>query len=137
MSFGISVGDFFAVGGLAWRLYHDCFLVAKGAPHEFRLLVDELKTLHATMKLFEDEFNDPTSVLVLAGEEQLRMVQNLLEQVKHVLKGLQEVYIKHRKLGNVSRTAVKRGWDQFKWAVGAKDVDGLRNKVGCQCPRRV
>jgi hypothetical protein len=51
MSFGYGIGDIIAVGNLAWELYYDFFLVARGAPQEFRLLVDELKTLHATMKL--------------------------------------------------------------------------------------
>ncbi|KAI5855155.1 hypothetical protein BZA05DRAFT_429113, partial [Tricharina praecox] len=129
MPFGFGVGDFAAVGKLAWYLYHDCFLVAKGAPQEFRLLVDELKTLHATIKLFEDEFGDPNSVLVRAGEDRLRMVEDLLAQVMHVLNGLREAYDKHRNLGNVSRTSFKRGWDQFKWAVGVKDVEGLRSKL--------
>lgn len=135
MSLGFGVGDFIAAGEFTWRLYHDCFLIARGAPQEFRVLVDELKTLHVTMKLFEDEFQDPTSILVRAGKDRLRMVQDLLEQVKLVLKGLNEAFVKHRNLGNGSRNGVKRGWDQFKWAVGAKDVDGLRNKVRRLSPR--
>lgn len=48
MAFGFGVGDFIAAGELTWRLYRDCFLIARGAPQEFRMLVDELKTLHAT-----------------------------------------------------------------------------------------
>ena len=131
MSFGFGVGDFIAVGEIAWRLYHEGFLIARGAPQDFRLLVEELRSLHTTMKLFEDEFKDPNSILVLAGEERLGTVKDLLGEVKQVLKGLQDAFDKHRKLGNLSRTAFKRGWDQVKWAaVGAKDVDGLRTKVG-------
>jgi cell division septal protein FtsQ len=132
MSFGISVGDFIAVGQLAWRLYQDCYRIARGAPHEFRLLVDELKTLYTTMKLFEDELKDPNSVLVKAGEERLQMVKDLLEKVKQVLKGLDDSFNKHRKLGDVTRKGLKVMWDQFQWARYAKDVDGLRNKVGAQ-----
>jgi hypothetical protein len=132
MSFGISVGDFIAVGQLAWRLYEDCYRIARGAPHEFRLLIDELKTLYMSMKLFENELNDPNSVLVKAGEERLQMVKDLLEKVKQVLKGLDDSFNKHRKLGDVTRKGLKAMWDQFQWARYAKDVDGLRNKVGVE-----
>jgi len=132
MSPGISVGDFIAVGELAWRLYQDCYRIARGAPHEFRVLVDELKTLYMTMKLFGDELKDPDSVLVKAGEERLQMVKDLLEKVKQVLKGLNDSFNKHRKLGDVTRKGLKAMWDQFQWARYAKDVDGLRNKVGAQ-----
>jgi len=132
MSFGISVGDFIAVGQLAWRLYQDCYRVARGAPHEFRQLIDELKTLYTNMKLFEGELEDPNSVLVKAGEERLQMVKDLLEKVKQVLKGLNDSFNKHRKLGNVTRKGLKAMWDQFQWARYAKDVDGLRHRVGAQ-----
>jgi len=36
------VGDILAVTKLAWDLYHNCFLVAKEAPDDFRQLVNEL-----------------------------------------------------------------------------------------------
>jgi hypothetical protein len=130
MSFGISVGDFIAVGQLAWRLYQDCYRIARGAPHEFRLLVDELRMLYTNMKLFEDELNDPNSVLVKAGEERLQMVQGLLENVKQVLKGLDDSFNKHRKLGDVTREGLKGIWDQFQWALHEKSVGSMRNKVG-------
>jgi hypothetical protein len=129
MASGPGVGDVIAVGKLAWDLYHDCFLVARGAPQEFRLLVDELKTLHASMKVFKEEFKDPNSVLSRAGEDRLRMVGQLVEQVNQTLKGLESCFKKHRNLGNASRSGVKRGWDKFRWSIDAKDVDGLRNKV--------
>jgi hypothetical protein len=130
MSFAISIKDFIAVGQLAWQLYRDCYRIARGAPHEFRLLVDELQTLYTTMKLFEDELNDPGSVLVKAGEERLQMVQDLLENVKQVLKGLDDSFKKHRKLGDVTREGLKEIWDQFQWSLHEKSVDGMRNKVG-------
>jgi len=134
MSFGFGVGDFIAVGTLAWNLYHDCFLIARGAPNEFRLLVDELQTLHMRMKLFETEYNDPDSVLARAGEDRQRMVWSLLDQVRGIMSDLESTFIKHRNLGNISRSGLKRGWDKLKWSIDAKDVDDLRNKVRCQAP---
>jgi hypothetical protein len=55
MSFGFSVGDFIAVGQLAFRLYRDCFMVTKGAPQEFQALTGELSNLHNTLKVLEEE----------------------------------------------------------------------------------
>jgi hypothetical protein len=128
----VNVGDFTTVGQLAWRLYEDCYRIARGAPHKFRLLVDELKTLYMSMKMFEKELNDPNSVLVKAGDERLQMVKDLLEKVKQVLKGLDDCFNKHCKLGDVTRKGLKAMWDQFQWARYSKDVEGLRNKVGAQ-----
>jgi hypothetical protein len=129
MSSGFDSGDFIAVGKLAWDLYHDCFLVAQSAPQEFQLLVDELKSLHVTMKLLEDEFRDPDSVLVHAGEDRVRTIKQLLEQVQQTLANLESSLRKHRNLGDPSRSGKRMGWDKIRWSVDAKDVDVLRNKV--------
>lgn len=133
MSFGYAVGDVIAVGKLAWDLYHDCYLVARSAPQEFKLLVEELKTLHAAMKMFEDELKNADSLLARSGEDRRNMVQNMVDQVKAVLIDLQAVFNKHRNLGNNSRQGIKKGWDRVKWSFDAKDVDGLRNKVYYRC----
>lgn len=134
MSFGYAVGDVIAVGKLAWDLYHDCYLVARGAPQEFKLLVEELKTLHAAMKMFEDELKNADSLLARSGEDRRNMVQNMLDQVKAVLLDLHTVFNKHRNLGNSSRQGIRKGWDRIKWSLDAKDVDGLRNKVSSLLP---
>lgn len=130
MSFGYEVGDVIAVGKLAWDLYNDCFLVARGAPQEFRLLVDELKTVEAMMRMLGEELQRPDSVLARSGRDRQKMVQDLVLRTKEILVNLQSTFTKHRKLGNASRrSAFKRGWDQMKWSLDAKDVDALRNKA--------
>lgn len=130
MSFGYAVGDIIAVGELAWKLYHDCYLVARGAPQEFKLLVDELKTLHMSMKMFQEELENNDSILSRSGDDRKKMLQDMVAQVKTILDGLFEIFQKHRNIGNASRSRLKRGWDQLKWSINAKEVDALRNKVG-------
>ncbi|KAF8453062.1 hypothetical protein BDZ91DRAFT_686858, partial [Kalaharituber pfeilii] len=129
MSFGIGVGDFLAVGKIAWALYRDCYLIARGAPQEFRLLVDELKTLHATMLVLDEETKDPKSILAQAGENRQQMLKEILKSIEEALNALNDVFRKHRKLGSIDRSSFKRQWDKFKWSVDAKDVDALRNKL--------
>ncbi|KAI5807718.1 hypothetical protein DFH27DRAFT_331619 [Peziza echinospora] len=131
MSFGFGVGDFLAIGQLSWKLYTQCFLIAKGAPQEFTLLTNELKSLHALMLLFAEEFKDENSPLLRSGDEQRKdMIGQMLENLKDTLSGLNNAFIKHRNLGGTDkRSSLKRGWDKFKWSLDARDVDALRAKI--------
>ena len=130
MSFGYAVGDFLTIGKLAWDLYHDCFLIARGAPQEFKLLVEELKTLHAMMQMFDKEFQDPQSILLRSGgDDRKKMISQMMESIRQTLNGLNEAFRKHRNLGSTTRSTMKRGWDKFKWSLNSRDVDGLRSKV--------
>ncbi len=66
MSFGFALGDFLAVGNLAWKLYRDCYKVARGAPQEFQLLVTEISTLSNSLTILQEEVKNPESTLVQA-----------------------------------------------------------------------
>ncbi len=57
MSFGFALGDFLAVGNLAWKLYRD---------QEFQLLVTEISTLSNSLTILQEEVKDPESTLVQA-----------------------------------------------------------------------
>jgi hypothetical protein len=46
MSFGFSIGDFVAVGQLAWQVYRKC----KSAPSEFKAISSQLISLHIVYK---------------------------------------------------------------------------------------
>jgi hypothetical protein len=108
MSFGFAIGDFVAVGQLAFKLYRDCFKVAKGAPQEFQVLKGELSNLHNALKILEEEVKNPESVLIKAGEDRVRMVNEMVSNVGVTLKKLEKVAAK---FGNPRR--------RFK---GEKDV---------------
>lgn len=125
----LAVGDFLAIGQVAWILYRDCIAIARGAPQEFKLLVEELKTLHMVMKSFDEEFKNPDSVLVRSGEDRHKMIGEILTRLNETLDTLTDIFRKHRNLGSTVRSGVKRTWDKFKWTLDAKEVDGLRSKV--------
>jgi hypothetical protein len=50
MSFGFSIGDFVAVGNLAWQVWKSC----KDAPESFRNVSQEVLSLHAVLKEIEE-----------------------------------------------------------------------------------
>ena len=50
MSFGYGVGDFIALGTLAWSVYKSC----KGAPEAFENISWEVLSLHAVLKEAEE-----------------------------------------------------------------------------------
>jgi hypothetical protein len=127
MSFGFAIGDFVAVGQLAFTLYRDCFMVAKGAPQEFQALKGELSNLHNTLKILEEELKNPKSILVEAGEDRVRMVKEMVSGINVTLKKLEMVATKYGILGDGSKG--RKVWVKFKWSVDFSSVDSLRNKV--------
>ena len=127
MSFGFSVGDFVAVGELAWKLYQNCYKVARGAPKEFQLLLGEISTLHNSLQILREEALDPNSVLVRAGEDRVRMVKEMVSRIDITLKKLQKLATKYELLAPGSKG--KQIWARFKWSVEFTTVDSLRNMV--------
>jgi uncharacterized protein YlxW (UPF0749 family) len=127
MSFGFAIGDFVAVGQLAFMLYRDCFKVAKGAPQEFQMLKGELSNLHGALKILEEQVRNPESALAKAGEDRVRMVNEMVSNVGVTLKKLEKVAARFGVLGDTSKG--RKIWVRFKWSVDFATIDWLRNKV--------
>lgn len=132
MSFGLAIGDFLAVGNLAWTLYRQCYLVAKGAPEEFRLLVSELSLLSTSVRMLQEEVQNPESTLVRAGEDRVRMMNEMLKRVEKTLLELEEFSKKYAKILDTSRSKARQRWDKFRWSIDAAEIDVLRNKVSVE-----
>ncbi|KAF8244580.1 hypothetical protein K440DRAFT_558303 [Wilcoxina mikolae CBS 423.85] len=127
--FGFSLGDFIAVGQLAWTLYRQCYLVARGAPQEFQHLLGEITMLCQSIQFLQEEVNNPNSTLVRAGDDRVALVNQVMSRVEETLKELQKCANKYEKLGDVKQPKVKQMWRRVKWSVDAADLDALRNKV--------
>jgi hypothetical protein len=127
MSFGFAIGDFIAVGQLAWTLYRDCYTIARGAPQEFQLLRGEISTLANSLKMLQEEVSDPSSTLVQAGEDRVRMVNEVVSRLNVTLKELQNVARNYKILGTGSKG--KQIWVKFKWSVEFSSIDSLRSKA--------
>jgi hypothetical protein len=114
MSFGYSVGDFIAIGTLAWNVYKSC----KGAPESFGNLASEVLSLHAVLKEAEETvFAHPLSP---TKQERLKAVG---DGCYCVLKDLDNLLKKYQSLGTQS----KRTWDRMRW--DTKDVEELRARM--------
>ncbi|KAI5782027.1 hypothetical protein DFH27DRAFT_488153 [Peziza echinospora] len=129
MSFGFGVGDFLAVGKLAWDLYRKCYVVAKDAPKEFQELVGEIATLSQSIKILEDEVNNPESTLVRAGEDRARMMAEMMRRVEVTLRELEKFAMKYEQLANPKKAWRKEFWAKFKWSLDASNLEGLKNKL--------
>jgi hypothetical protein len=114
MSFGYSVGDFIAVGVLAWDVYKSC----KGAPESFGNISSEVLSLHAVLK--EAEETVFARHLSLQKRERLKAVG---DGCYRVLEDLQTLVKKYESLGTQS----KRTWDRLKW--GTEDIAELRSRL--------
>ena len=112
------------------RLYRDCYKVSHGAPQEFQLLIGEISTLSNSLNILQEEVKDPTSTLVQAGEDRVRMVNEMVSGVGETLKLLEKVAKKYETLGSGSGSKRRQIWAKFKWSVDFSKIDALRNKVG-------
>ncbi|KAL0634113.1 hypothetical protein Q9L58_006992 [Maublancomyces gigas] len=129
MSFGFGVGDFIAVAELAWKLYHYCYVVSRGAPQEFRLLLQEITALSQSIQLLQLEAKNPTSTLMSSGEDRIRMVGEIMIRVEETLRELEKYAKKYEGLGITKRAKRKLLWDKLKWSSEAASLDSLRNKL--------
>ncbi|KAH7407613.1 ankyrin repeat-containing domain protein [Cadophora sp. MPI-SDFR-AT-0126] len=114
MSFGFGVGDFIAVGKLAWSVYKSC----KDAPESFNNISAEVLSLHAVLKEVEEALvEEPLT------ESKQRSLTTISNGCQSVLEDLQALVVKYHSLGSKSR----RTWDRMKW--GAKDISELRARL--------
>lgn len=134
MSFGFAIGDVIAVAELAWKLYHFCFVVARGAPHEFQLLLQEITSLSQSVQLLQLEAKNPKSTLMSSGPDRIQMVGEIMCRVKETLTTLETFATKYQKLGDTKRAKRKHIWDKLKWSSEAETLKSRRNKVRvCLC----
>jgi hypothetical protein len=114
MNFGYSVGDFIAVGTLAWKIYKSC----RAAPESFGNIHLEVLSLHAMLKEAEETvFVHPLSP---TQQERLKVVG---DGCYSVLEDLQALIQRYESLGTQS----KRTWDRIRW--GAEPVAELRARL--------
>jgi len=114
MSFGFAVGDFVAVGTLAWDVYKAC----KGSPDGFKNISMEVLSLHAVLK--EAEETILTRPLSASREARLKTISY---GCTCVLEDLQKLIDRYESLGTKS----KRTWDRVGW--GLENINELRSRL--------
>ncbi|KAG8525740.1 uncharacterized protein KY384_000500 [Bacidia gigantensis] len=129
MSFGFAVGDFIKVGELAWRLYRDCYKVARDAPQEFQLLVAEISTMSNSLTILQEEVKDPESSLVQSGPDRVDIVNNMVGNIHNTLKALEKYAQKYDISGSGSTSKMRQRIKRFQWALHRKSIEELRSKM--------
>lgn len=114
MSFGFSIGDFIALGQLAWKVYRSC----KDAPECFKNISQEVLSLHAVLREVEENISAQT--LPVTRQSNLKTIG---DGCRNVLEDLQSLVDKYESLGTQS----KRTWDRMKW--GHEDIAELRSRL--------
>ncbi len=126
MSFGWAIGDLLAVTRLAWDLYHNCYLVAREAPDEFRQLVNELASLQGVLRTLRDDVTSDKSFLERLGENRKQTLERCLTGCYETLRKLQALVVKYRKLGIGDGLQF---WRKIKWVSQQTEIADLKFKV--------
>ena len=79
------------------------------------------------MDILLEEVKDHESTLVKAGEDRVRMVNEMMTGINDTLTKLQKVAKKYKILDSGSKS--QQLWTRFKWSLQNSDIDALRNKV--------
>ena len=112
--YGFGVGDFVAVGTIAWNVYKSC----RAAPGSFSNISNEVLSLHAVLKEADETiFRSP-----LSPESQARL-KIIGDGCQCVLGDLQALVDEYESLGTQS----KRTWDRMKW--GQEDINEIRTRL--------
>lgn len=118
MSFGIGVGDFIAVGTLAWKVYKNVYKAAKDAPESFQKVHHDVLSLHAVLKeAGEIIFDSPMS-----SQTQQRL-RTIADGCTSVLDDLQCLVNRYEEMG----TPGKLTWKRFRW--GSEDIVEYRLRI--------
>ncbi|KAL9580814.1 MAG: hypothetical protein Q9203_006151, partial [Teloschistes exilis] len=120
------VGDLLTVTKLAWDLYHNCYLVAREAPDDFRQLVNELASLQGVLRTLRDDVNSDKSFLERLGDSRKETLERCVGSCFDTLNRLQKLVIKYRELGVGDG---KKFWTQLKWVNKQKEIADLKSRI--------
>lgn len=111
---GLSVGDFFLISSLAWKVFKLC----KDSSNEFKAISTEVVSLHVVLKETEEQIQQN---IVQKDQENRLLV--IAEACKSVLEDLENFLNKYESLA----TKTQRTWDRLRW--GSEDARKLRERL--------
>lgn len=114
VDFGYALGDFIAVGKLAWTVYK----AYRGAPDSFNNISSEILSLHALLKEIEESV-----LLQPMGAAQKARLKAIYDGCNDVLRDLQAL------IGRYESLSIKNkfNWDRFGW--GTQDIAEYRSRI--------
>lgn len=114
MSFGLSAGDFLAVGQLCWKVYKKC----KASPGNYTELSSEVGALHNVIKETEELLSQQS----LTPEQKVKVATSR-QGCEGVLKDLDKLLVNYESLGTQSR----RTFDRMGF--GMQDMSAIRLRL--------
>lgn len=126
MALNWGVTDILAVTKLAWDLYHNCYLVAREAPDEFRQLVNELASLELVLRTLRDDISSDKSFLDRLGENRKQTLERALTTCFDTLNKIQKLVVKYRELGLSDGLQF---WKRLKWVGKQSQIGDLKAKI--------
>ena len=90
------------------KIYRDGFKIARGAPEEFSLLLNDVSTLSSSIEILREEIENPDSILIRSGEDRVRTVNEMIVGVRDTLKALEKKAQKHHNTGLGSNSKRKQ-----------------------------
>ena len=124
---GISwgVGDILALTKLAFELYENYIVVAKGAPETFRQLASELASLKGVLRTIQDDASCDATFLERLGDSKKQMLEQCLTDSCLTLRKLDDMVRKYKGIGNGEASF----WKKIKWASEQSMIEDLKAKV--------
>ena len=110
----------------AWDLYHNCYLVAKEAPDDFRLLVNELGSLQGVLRNLRDDVSSDRSYVDKLGENRKENLERCLRSCSDTLRKLQDLVVKYRNLGLHDGAQF---WKKLKWVTKQGEIADLKSRI--------
>ena len=80
-----------------------------------------------SVQILQEEINNPNSTLVQAGDNRVRMVNEMVRGIRDTLTKLEKLVKKYHILD--SGTKYRQLWLKFKWSAEFSSIDSLWNKV--------
>lgn len=115
-----------AVTKLAWDLYHNCFLVARGAPEDFRQLVNELASLQLVLRSLRDDISSDRSFLDRLAKTRKEALERALSTCLDTLRRLQKLVSEYSGLASSDGLQL---WRKLKWVTKQTTISGLKSKI--------
>ncbi|KAL3463908.1 hypothetical protein BJX64DRAFT_298666 [Aspergillus heterothallicus] len=118
--------DVDTVSNLTWDLYHSCHLISSGAPDGFRYLVNELASLHGTLRNVHDHLNSTSSRFAQPPQTRVQSLQPCIQACHDTLRRLKDLINDYRSLGADDGSRI---WQKVEWATQRNQVEQLKSRL--------
>ncbi|KXG48423.1 uncharacterized protein PGRI_022930 [Penicillium griseofulvum] len=126
MSSNLGVFDIPALAKVAWDVYKQCNLLAKGAPEGFQKLMTELGSLQGTLRTFGDKVSSNASFFEEMDEDRKQTLERSLGTCLATLQRLKELLAPFKGFENSDGKGL---WKKIKWVAQRTQIEDLRSKI--------